>query len=93
MGLGILKYTWQVAYTTWPSSFLLNVFSHNKLKELPLELWGLTNLRSLHLQQNQLEGLPQEIAQLINLDEIVGVVLTCDCVIVENGSLDKYLLE
>lgn len=93
MGLGILKYTWQVAYTTWPSSFLFNVFSHNKLKELPLELWGLTNLRSLHLQQNQLEGLPQEIAQLINLDEIVGVVLTCDCVIVENGSLDKYLLE
>lgn len=53
---------------------LFIVFSHNKIKELPVELWGLTNLRSIHLQQNQLDYLPQEIGQLINLDEIVGIL-------------------
>ena len=48
------------------------VCSHNKLKELPVEVWSLKNLRCLHLQHNQLEELCAEVAQLTDLEEMVG---------------------
>lgn len=49
------------------------LFSHNKLTELPTELWSLTNLRCLHLQQNLLEQLPAELGQLCQLEDFVSM--------------------
>lgn len=46
--------------------------SHNKLTELPSGLWRLTNLRCLHLQQNLIEQIPQDLGQLVNLDDLVS---------------------
>ncbi|KAI5109366.1 leucine-rich repeat-containing protein 40, partial [Silurus meridionalis] len=46
------------------------LFSHNKLTELPTELWRLTNLRCLHLQQNLLELLPADLGQLCHLEDL-----------------------
>ncbi|NOH03518.1 MAG: hypothetical protein HND47_16920 [Chloroflexi bacterium] len=37
------------------------------LKRLPDELWGLTHLKELHLQQNELSEIPGDIARLVNL--------------------------
>lgn len=48
------------------------LFSHNKLTELPTELWSLTNLRCLHLQQNLLEQLPADLGQLCHLEDLVS---------------------
>lgn len=49
------------------------LFSHNKLVELPTELWSLTNLRCLHLQQNLLEQLPADLGQLRHLEDLVSI--------------------
>lgn len=46
--------------------------SKNKLTELPSGLWRLTNLRCLHLQQNLIEQIPQDLGQLVNLDDLVS---------------------
>ncbi len=46
--------------------------SHNKLTELPSGLWRLTNLQCLHLQQNLIEQIPQDLGQLVNLDDLVS---------------------
>lgn len=48
------------------------VFSHNKLTELPTELWRLTNLRCLHLQQNLLKQLHTDLGQLYHLEDLVS---------------------
>ncbi|XP_048457834.1 leucine-rich repeat-containing protein 40 isoform X2 [Rhincodon typus] len=47
----------------------LNI-SHNKLKELPDELWNLTSLRSLYLHHNELERIQEGIGKLIHLEEL-----------------------
>uniref|UniRef100_A0A4W5P7H9 Leucine-rich repeat protein SHOC-2 n=1 Tax=Hucho hucho TaxID=62062 RepID=A0A4W5P7H9_9TELE len=44
--------------------------NHNKLKELPEEVWSLKNLTCLQLQQNLLEHLPEGVGLLTNLDDI-----------------------
>jgi hypothetical protein len=40
------------------------------LTQLPPELWQLTNLQELYLDNNQLSQLPPEIGQLTNLQEL-----------------------
>jgi Leucine-rich repeat (LRR) protein len=40
------------------------------LTQLPPELWQLTNLQELYVDNNQLSQLPSEIRQLSNLQEL-----------------------
>src|SRR5262249_44435879 len=42
----------------------------NQLKEVPLELWYLTDLQILNLKENQLGWLPAEIEKLSGLQEL-----------------------
>ncbi|XP_053104552.1 leucine-rich repeat-containing protein 40 isoform X2 [Hemicordylus capensis] len=44
--------------------------SHNKLKDIPVELMQLKHLRSLLLQHNELSHLPDEFGQLVSLEEL-----------------------
>ena len=39
----------------------------NQIDALPTELFGLTKLTKLHVYQNRLTSLPEEIGNLVNL--------------------------
>jgi Leucine-rich repeat (LRR) protein len=41
-----------------------------KLKTLPKEIWNLTNLEVLYLNDNKLTTLPKEIGNLVNLEKL-----------------------
>lgn len=72
--------------------------SHNKLTELPSGLWRLTDLRCLHLQQNLIEQIPQDLGQLVNLDDLVSdrdLVLTSNKLLTfqqHYKSLDSHIV-
>ena len=40
---------------------------NNQIKELPVEIGQLVNLRGLNLEDNQIKEVPAEISQLVNL--------------------------
>ena len=48
----------------------LGIINHNRLADLPSEIWQLTNLRRLSLYGHQLAALPSEIWQLANLQKL-----------------------
>lgn len=52
------------------------VSSHNQLTSLPVEVFALMNLRSLTLQQNLVDRLPEELGRLEKLTELVTAKFT-----------------
>jgi len=47
-------------------------FSHNKLETLPDSLCNCIVLSFLHVEHNSLTHLPNEIGNLVNLDDLVS---------------------
>lgn len=51
-------------------SFSWKEGKESKIRELPEEVWNLTNLENLNLSETQIQELPKELGKLINLKEL-----------------------